>query len=1105
MRGSTRQWLCGILSIAALPWLAHAQQLGTAGIFGAVTDPQGAIIAGATVTLTHVERNQVRITRTNNEGQFVFPLIPVGAYILRVEQSGFKTFEQRGIELQVNDNRKVDVALDIGDIATKVMVEAAGAAVETSSATIKNVVDGKRVLELPLNGRNVLQLGLLVPGVVSAGGGLQGNAKSPADNQQFSINGSRQNTTKFTLDGGDNQDNLTNVNMPYPFPDAVEEFSVQTSNMGVEVGKSSAGAVNVVTKSGTNEFHGSGFWFVRNYDFNADSYFVHQSDNLKRNQAGFTGGGPVLKNKLFFFGGIQRTWLRFAPAESRALTMPEAHRNGDFSDLLRASKPVVITDPSTGQPFPGNLIPSTRFSPASVNLLKKSPLPGADGFTRWQNSQTEDPREYVLRMDWRPSTRHNLLGRYLQNSDPILASDDPNNLHSVTQTQSSYSKNATLGYTLIYSPTLIADTHFTVSRTLGTRRNDFPNTIADFGVNVSPASNQLSVSINGTSGLSLSTTNPPARFARTNLEATHSWRWIKGNHNFVMGADIMFSRYNEYNTFNGSGVFRFGGRYTSFDQADYMLGLLTTFDQSNGEIEFRRYHYQGFYFGDAFRISRRLTLNYGVRWEPYSPLTDLKDREVQFRQDAYIAGTRSERYVNAPPGLFYPGDPVDGETVPKGGIDAGKKQVAPRIGLAWDVTGDGKTSLRAGYGLFFDSPMLFQLNNMNLQTPFSFTVSFTDGIFDDPYRGREKLNVFPFAADFDPNSPFQVPTSAVVYDTRWKTPYTQNWNVTLERSIASWTFQASYVGTKASQLLADRDINAPIYDYSLTLAQNRSLVNQRRPRQQFSTLSQLFNGLNSNYNSLQTAANKRFSKGFSVQLSYTYSKAIDYRSTNNEATTGTIWNPLNWRMQRGLSDFDRTHRLIGSFVWNLPKPGQALKSKPLGIVADDWQFSGLYGASSGQPLSFNSTNDQMAGGGSPLADLSGNLFLDNGRSRGEQIQQYFNTQAVAQAQAGSWGSLGRGVLRGPGGSSTDVSMTRIVPLKSVRESMNLMFRAEFFSLFNHPQLGNPDTRLGRSTFGQITAVGGQRVLQFGLKLSFNLSRRGAVFAGQRNVCRQFRG
>lgn len=321
---------------------------------------------------------------------------------------------------------------------------------------------------------------------------------------------------------------------------------------------------------------------------------------------------------------------------------------------------------------------------------------------------------------------------------------------------------------------------------------------------VSPTSNQIAVSINGTSGLSLSTTNSSAGFARTNLEATHSWRWIKGRRNMGWGVDIMFSRHSEYNYYQGWGAYGFKGRFTGLDQADFLLGLMSSFFQSNGEIEFRRHHYRGFCFNDSFRLGRRLTLNCGVRWEPCTPITGLNDRQVQFRPEEYLKGTKSARYLNAPAGLFYPGDTKGGETINKSGVTAGKKQFAPRIGPAWDVTGEGSISLRAGYGIYYDTPMMYLLNNMNLQAPFSFSVGFTDGGFDNPYQGRQNLNLFPFSGDFA-KPPFHVPMSAIVYPSRWRQPCTQNWSLTLER----------------------------------------------RPMRQFQDTAMLFTGLNSIYNGLQ--------------------------------------------------------------------------------------------------------------------------------------------------------------------------------------------------------------------------------------------------------------
>ncbi len=1067
---------------------ALAQQSGTAGIYGTISDSQGAIMPQAKITLIHLERNQARTATPNDQGQYSFPQLPIGTYSLMVEQPGFKSFEQRNVELAVNENRKVDVVLQVGEITTKVVIEAAAAPVETSNATLRTTVDAKRITEMPLNGRNLADLTLLAPGVAPAAGATgEGGvgAKAPPGGKLFSVNGSRQNNVKFTLDGGDNNDNLTNRNLPYPFPDAVEEFSVQTSGMGAEVGKSSGGSVNIVTKSGTNDIHGNGFWFVRNTEFNATNFFSRAPDRLKRNQTGGTLGGPAVKNKLFFFGGYQQTWIRRVAGDGKTVTMPAAFRTGDFSALLSGAKPVVINDPLTQQPFPGNIIPANRLSPAAVNLLKWSPLPGPDGLTRYSLVSADNAKEWIERTDFRLSDKHSFVGRYFQNDyendRPML----PNNIHSVANSEFAHSKSATAGYTFIASPTMVADTHVSMAREVGTRVNPFPTDIQKLGVNLVPSTNAIGVSINGTSGLSLSTSNPGAKFARTNFELTHSWRWVKGRHNLVFGGDALTSRYNEYNFYHGSGAFGFNGKFSGFDQADYLLGLMSSFDQSNGEIEFRRYHYAALYAGDSFRLTRKLTLNFGLRWEPYLPITDVNDRNVQFRQEAYLAGFTSSRYKNAPPGLLYPGDTFNGDTISKGGTRGQTWLFAPRFGFAYDPSGEGKMSIRGGYGLFYDAPELYVLNNMNLQSPFSFSVTFQDGFFDNPFKGRESLNVFPFAGDFSPNSTFQKPFSAVVLEPQWHQPYTQNWNFTVERALGgTWTARAGFVGTKSSHLIANYDQNAPVYNFSRTLQQNQQSINERRPRAQFQNIETMMNGLGSNYNSLQAALNKRFSSGFTIINSYTWSKNIDYWSSNGEITTQELPDPFNFGISRGLSDFDRTHRFTSSFVYTTPTMKGDGAARVAYAVLSNWQMGGIVTLQSGVPFSVRSTGDRTAGAGTPRPDLIGNLNLPDGRSRGDLVARYFDTSAVAQPAPGTYGNLGRNILRGPGYANTDASVSRMFPMK-FREGANLVLRAEFFNLFNRPQLGLPENRIGNATFGRITSTAADpRILQFGLKIGF---------------------
>ncbi|MGH9665592.1 MAG: hypothetical protein ACRD9L_14300, partial [Bryobacteraceae bacterium] len=393
------------------------------------------------------------------------------------------------------------------------------------------------------------------------------------------------------------------------------------------------------------------------------------------------------------------------------------------------------------------------------------------------------------------------------------------------------------------------------------------------------------------------------------------------------------------------------------------------------------------------------------------------------------------------------------------------------------------TSVRLGYGIYYDSPEMYLLNNMNLQAPFSFSVNFTDGLFDRPFGGRENLNVFPYAGDFDKNSPFQTPFAAVTYVPTWRQPYTQNWNVTLERSFGAWAAQASYVGTKGTNLVGNGNLNPPIYNYSLTLQQNQSTINQRRALPQFQGITDLFTGLNSIYNGLQLSLRRRFGRSFSIQTAYTYSRAIDEISKNAQVTSLNVANPFNYAMSRGPSDNDRTHVFTGSYVWSLPSPKAPLGARWLGSAIGGWEWSGIVTLATGTPFGINSTNDAMAGAGTPQALLVGDLSLPSGRSRGDEINEFFNVAGAAQALPGTWGNIGRNVLRNPDNSNFDTRIARIIPLK-FRETASLQCLFEAFSALNHPQLAAPDNRLGRSTFGQVATVNGQRVLQLGLKLAF---------------------
>ena len=1068
--------------------VSSGQQRGTAGLYGRVTDQQGAVVPGATVTLTHVATAIVRVAKSNADGDWEFPAIAVGEYRIAIQKDGFTRIEESGIVLQVNDNRRVDLSLAVGSTTATVNVEGTAMAVNVSDAALKGTVDSRSVVDLPLNGRDLADLTFLVPGIQSASGttgGTGDGAKLAFAARQFSVDGSRQNNLSYTLDGGDNQDTLQNANMPFPFPDAVQEFSVQTANGSAAFGKSMGGSVNIVTKSGTNGFHGDAFWFVRNTKFDANSFFAHTPDQLKQNQAGATFGGPAIKDKLFFFGGYQQTWVRSLNGSGSAISIPAAHRTGNFSDLLNSSKPIVINDPTTGLPYPNNQIPTSQLSPAAQNLLTFAPAPGSDGLVHYAVPHQQNAEEWITRVDYRLNDKNSFYLRLYRNHIETPAEMNANNIFSSTQGISATSETATAGHTYVISPNLLVDTHFTANQYDGDRVYAFPGTMRTLGVNVNPSSNAVGISINGTTGASLSS-GTPAVFARANLELTHSWQWIKGKHSMVWGANLEDSRYNEYNTFDGEGIFGFNGQWTGYDQSDFLTGQFNTFTQGNGEIEFKRLHYFGFYFGDTYRLSRRLTLNFGVRYEPYQPITDLNNRIVEFSQQAYLAGTGSKKFVNSPPGLLYPGDPTpSGGTVPTGVVASQYNHFEPRFGFAYDLFGDGKTSLRGGYGIYYDTPELYAYNNINDQSPFSFTVNFVSGYFDNPYAGRTQYNVFPYSGDFQPNSAFQLPLTAAALQATQPLPYEQNWNLTVEHQFRSdWLLRTSYVGTKGTHLWGDYDNNAPIYNNSLSLTANQQTVQARRPRAQYQGLDLLFAGLNQSYNSLQLSLIKHLSRGLSNQLSYTWSKDLDFLSSNAQITSNSISDPFDFFRFRGPADFDRRNRFVDSILYQIPDAGAAMHSRLVSAVLGNWQVSGIVTLQSGSPFSILSSNSGLASAGTAMGQLVGDLNITSG-SRGAQIAQYFNTSAVQQATPGTYGNLGRNVLVGPGYANTDASLTRSVPLRFLGEKGRLSFRAEAFNIFNRVNLANPGNKIASATFGKITAVSGPpRILQFSLKVIF---------------------
>src|SRR5262245_22834317 len=498
-------FLCySILVLTIQPDRAFSQARDTGSLFGAITDAQAARVPGAHVTITNPATGLSRTATTDASGGYVFTLLPVGNYSLAVEQSGFRKFERRGIVVQANENVRVDVGLEVGNVQETVTVEALASAVDTRAANLNHTVDSKRVIELPLNGRNPADLVLLAPGVASGAGNNNGDVGSsnwrPRGQKEITVNGSRNNNLRYTLDGGTNMDDLVNENLDFPFPDAVQEFSAQTSNMGVEMGGLSGGALNVVTKSGSNDIHGDVFWFVRNTALNATNFFSRQQDQLKRNQAGFTLGGPFIKNKLFGFAGYQKLLIRQAPGNNRDLTFTAAERRGDFS-----SNPIKLHDPlsSSGALFPNNMIPSSRFSPAALKLLSLAPLPDADGFVRYTISQPDEGLQGIGKLDYVASNKHSFVFRAFESDADQPYHSPPDNIYAARYGGIKESRNGTLGHTFVMNSNTVVHTQFTGAHQLANIATDFPLTTAGLGVDLKSNGNHIDIAMTG-SGVSFS-------------------------------------------------------------------------------------------------------------------------------------------------------------------------------------------------------------------------------------------------------------------------------------------------------------------------------------------------------------------------------------------------------------------------------------------------------------------------------------------------------------------------------------------------------------------------------------------------------------------------
>jgi hypothetical protein len=1081
---------------------AFSQGFGT--IVGTITDPSGGLVAGASVKVTDPATAQFRDVTANAQGYYVVPALKPSKYDISVNAPGFAPYTQAGIVLQADQSLTVNAAVSLVQTSQALTVSAEVAQVNTTTATLSEVVDQRRVVDLPLNGRNAASLLLVVAGATPAPANDvdQGNTKTFPSTVTVSTNGSRQNQVSFRLDGANNNDLYTNANQPFPFPDALQEFSVQTSNYSARYGGNAGGVVNVVTKSGTNDLHGSGFEFVRNAVFNARNYFAVSRDQLKRNQYGGTLGGPVViphfyngKNRTFFFFGYQGTRIRNVTSSSNAYVATAAEMNGDFSALQSASNPanpfgkaVNIVDPRTGTAFPGNRIDPSRFDPAAVAFTKLLPSGVGNGLVFYSQPVSQDFNEYLGRVDHSISDNDRLSFRYFFDKFNNAAFLNPTNYLSNSNYSVIDSQNALIAHTHVFGPGALNEFRVNFGRETS-NRGPAPGSVSlgDLGVNLYQPPTAKTIEGINVSGYFNPGQTDPASFIRNQYAISDDFNWVLGRHSLSFGGSVTRAQMLLRNQFRTSGSYTFTADTTNDALASFMLGYIRTFTQGFGEFKDNLLTTYGLYVQDDFHLSRRLTLNLGVRYDPQYPWQERKKRIEQFSVSDYNANVRSQQFINAPPGLLFPGDPG----VPEWGVKANLKNVDPRVGFAWDVMGDGRTSIRAGAGVFYDSIQNGIFNNRFVDvTPFSpqFSLTTPPGPFSNPYVGFAN----PYPAPFPPpkDSAFPGPVLVITYDPAHggvqQTPVVYNWNFSVERQIAqSWVVRGSYVGSQSRHLLESLELNPAVYTAGSKLS-----TDARRAFQPFGSITQAAQDINSGYNSLQFTAQKHLSQGFSILANYTWAKSIDDMPYGQGITTAAAGSnsPVPWNFggrhqyDRGPSEFDHTHRFVASYVWDLP--GLSHRNLWVRTLAGGWQLTGIFTAQSGGPLTVMAGKDQSATGiGVDRGQfVSSNAYGSGACGSTGPCVNYLNPAAFALPAVGTYGNVGKGSLRGPHLVNWDTGLFKEFPLSA--ERLRLQFRAEFFNVLNHTNFSDPKVGFSSGGFGSIAAAGDPRIGQLALKLLF---------------------
>lgn len=1066
-------------------------QTPTATVTGQVRDASGAAVPGVRVTARNVQTNIEREAVTSENGDYTIPLLNVGEYQVSVEKQGFKKAVQTGLILQVDQKARLDFTLQIGQVSESVEVTAAASLVQTDSASVGTVIDNKRVVELPLNSREFYALALTAPRVLPP---AQGSTLSFRGG--FNVAGSSEVSNNFTLNGIDNND--TGINGPSfrPSIDAIQEFKLLSGMYSAEYGRNSGGQVVINTKSGTNQFHGTAYEFLRNQALDARNFFLRlkpgeKAPSFKRNLFGGSFGGPIINDKTFFFASYEG--LRLRQSVTSLATVPTAAMvNGDFRSLRGPGDDQVlgndddrgrVLNPITGQEFATLNVIDLPLNPIGQALASFFPTPststpaGQAPSNNYNFSATrrEDYNQISTRFDHSLSSKDSLYGTYNYYDNPAF---EPSNALCGSRVLPGFGCNTGLTTQLIG----IVETHtFTSNLTnevrVGFNRLRQPRIQEDDSVNFvnqfkipgtffgeTPFNGGVpQVVITGFSTIGGATNLPQDRRDNT-YQFVDNLIWIRSAHTLKFGVDIRRFQSNLYFISQGRGIFNFNTPANSttvptsgYQFADLLLGIPTSTQRNpRGPSTYSRTTSFNVYAQDDWKVNSRLTLNLGLRWETNTPMTEKYNTIASF--DPKTAQIRAAGQNGVPANLF----------------NYDHNNFAPRIGFAWQPLGDSKTVVRGGIGVFYNvqpagNGFLGMLFNFPFRLPQTFNSSRTAPItLNDPFPGPVPTT-----------APTNGTLTMTAIDENFDTAYITQWGLSVQRGVGSdVVFEIGYLGSKGTHLPLNRNLNQATPGPG-TPAQ----VQARRPYPQFGNITWIESVANSTYHSMELKAEKRYTKGLSLFGSYTFSKSIDNSpgiSTSSNASSAVAQNALDLRAERGLSDFDVRHRFVASSIWEIPlgKGHKVFGGGPLAYVFGGWQASGILSLQSGRPFTAVLSGDIS----NTLNRNDRPNLVGDPNSGPRTVEQWFNKAAFQTQAVGSFGTAGRNIIIGPGFQNFDFALSRNF---NVTERFKVQFRTELFNAFNHANFNYPAaTANAPQTFGQIASALDPRQIQFGLKIIF---------------------